>query len=149
VSQATNCTAGHYCPIQSMVALKCPPGTYQPAGNQSSCVTCPTGSYCDVASMTAGLPCPGHLICGLGAVRGSRCGPGLYATGNNCVNCPAGHWCWPTPGAMSPIAPNVDNGIIAVCAPGYVCQGGSSNPKPTINIDSIIAGSDQFLTYNG
>lgn len=103
----TECPAGHYCLAGAEEATPCPAYTYNPLKRQpsiASCLPCPAGTYCDAtegAVEPSGLCAVNHW-CPEGSTVAdpNECPSGTYlATEGSvrveqCVPCPAGHWCY-------------------------------------------------------
>lgn len=79
------CPKGHYCPVGTATALKCPPGTYfneRGAIAESDCMPCPVGTYCPEGSEET-IPCsPGHY-CDAGSSTMITCPGGFYCNEDN------------------------------------------------------------------
>jgi len=92
-------------------------------------------------------------FCPAGSIYPTLCGPGLYGDlTTTCTACPAGKYCWPVEEDPAASGIWVPKGITGDCdhAAGFICQGGSWSPKPQYNgLDFLIAGSQDFTTYNG
>ena len=141
------CPAGSYCPAGSANHLLCEPGTYQPEAGQEACLPCAAGKECPTSGLTNldALDCPTLRTCATeGGIHGAVCRPGEYwlEETHDCAACPAGYYCWPEDGETGQSTEK--------CHDLYVCQGGSSSPRPfPRNMASILVGSEAFETYNG
>ncbi|KAJ7047211.1 hypothetical protein C8F04DRAFT_1387675 [Mycena alexandri] len=73
------CPAGSTCDGKSGKAQPCPPGSYQPSKNSTSCVPSPVGYYTNQA----------------GAIQAIACAPGSYepvTNSSSCLIAPAGYY---------------------------------------------------------
>lgn len=135
----SNCGAGNYCPLGTIIPELCPVGTYSAALNlpdSRSCTKCPTGFYCGSKGMTSvgadSEKCDAGFYCIEGATRpdptdgitGMICPAGGYCLkgATSVSSCPSGKYN-PEEGAK------VSDSCI-VCLPGKYCFG-SANPAPT------------------
>ena len=139
------CPPGNYCPAQSVLPLKCPPGTYlDSVGNsmRSHCKHCKSGSYCGSSGLSLpeglcreGFYCPGGQttptpneyicvaghFCGSGSSTPVRCPSGTYQDEMgmaSCKVCLAGYFC---NSSMEPVI-NFDGRL---CPEGYYCPNGT------------------------
>lgn len=134
----TDCGAGNYCPIGTIIPALCPIGTYSNELNlpdSRSCTKCPTGYYCGSKGMTAVTTadyCDAGFYCVEGAYRPD---PTDGITG---YICPAGGYCLAGATSVSPCPTgeyNPEEGAktsdsCISCMPGKYCSG-SANPEPT------------------
>lgn len=127
------CSSGYYCPAGTTAPLTCPPGTYQSATAQSSCLACPAGHFCD-SGLYGGVsdyslyPCPQGYYCPNGTLAATQfpCPPGTFnnrsgaTTQAQCLPCTPGYYC-------SQYALTSAEGQ---CEAGYFCIGGANISRP-------------------
>mmetsp|Transcript_1996 Transcript_1996/g.7180 ORF Transcript_1996/g.7180 Transcript_1996/m.7180 type:complete len:225 (+) Transcript_1996:229-903(+) len=81
-SSCSNCTAGHWCSMNSDSATQnqCEPGTWAGEGTPNGCEFCDPGYYCTAGS---------------GSPQQNPCSPGTYSIGgaSSCSSCDAGYYC--------------------------------------------------------
>jgi hypothetical protein len=151
----TACPAGHKCSLTADLG-QCPTGYYADSssgnciqcdgfvacgtdgvGNTSCTYTMPTSTSCETCpekhqcvKALAPLPCPSNQVSASGVMTCSTCTTGEYIDGNDCVACPAGHYC---PNTVSPPLPcpqgTYSTGSATTCtecSSGYLCPYGSS-----------------------
>ncbi|XP_013391352.1 uncharacterized protein LOC106159584 [Lingula anatina] len=124
------CPAGFKCPAGSSYPVPCPAGMYQDSTAQGSCITCVAGYYC-YGNTTDYAPniCPAGYYCEAGTPDPlhAPCPNGTYnnqtGMGNltDCLSCPAGMYC-------DGQANEYPDGL---CAAGWYCSNGSSDPRPS------------------
>ena len=127
-SACETCTAGAYCDTPGMaIPSYCPAGTFNSAlgsSSSSACTICTAGSFCGFAA-TGTTPCMQGRF---NNVSGS-------SSLDSCLQCAAG-----TCGSVK--AATVCSGL---CAPGYWCPPGSTNPSAS-PCPSGRYGSEQGLS---
>mmetsp|Transcript_2972 Transcript_2972/g.4597 ORF Transcript_2972/g.4597 Transcript_2972/m.4597 type:complete len:82 (+) Transcript_2972:4350-4595(+) len=60
------------------MSIKCSPGTFNDAIEQSSCKSCIAGEQCSESGLTAGTACSEGEYCPLGSVSAIPCPIGTY-----------------------------------------------------------------------
>ena len=93
----TPCTAGSYCPADTVTSIQCPAGTYSSATSatsSSTCQTCPRFNYCPSGS-SAPVPCANNtenLNTG-GTSQAASCQqcPARASSGSGQACCPTGY----------------------------------------------------------
>lgn len=92
------CTAGHYCPQGSSVAIPCATGTYSASTNISSaeeCAICPIGTYCGSAAIAPVECAPGTYNNRVGQRVCTDCSAGKYmelSGATDCLRCGEGNY---------------------------------------------------------
>jgi hypothetical protein len=143
ISQASECLEGFYCPTGTFIPKKCDIGYYNPSKDQITCQACANGKKCETIGLIAETACGTNKICPAMSIRDWDCPNGQQADNSTtCRDCDAGYYCW----AKGTVG---NNGRVAACDQGYVCQIGSKSPKPYYNIDNLTSGESAFTTYNG
>lgn len=56
------CPAGSYCPLYSINATPCAPGTYAPAAGAANCTICPMGTFSAAGASSCPLPYPSATL---------------------------------------------------------------------------------------
>ncbi|CAC5381825.1 unnamed protein product [Mytilus coruscus] len=149
-TDADECPAGHYCPIQTTEPVKCPKGTYSNMTKliaESECVNCTAGYYCgqlalldpegfcqeryycpESSDLATFLDCPMGAYCPTGSAIPTLCPNGTYSNVTNlkisseCTICPGGYYC-ETEGLISPTG---------LCGEGYYCPDGTIQKEPPL-----------------
>ena len=136
------CTAGHYCPGNTVLPMPCEAGTHNPLTQQSACSVCPTGYYCPPATIEYSIfPCPTGHYCpnGTNFARQYPCPAGTYNPYNSsestedCISCSPGHYC-ESAGNISPTGN---------CSEGYYCVSGSHTGTPN-PYDGVLIGNSSI-----
>ncbi|CEM31004.1 unnamed protein product [Vitrella brassicaformis CCMP3155] len=130
------CPAGHRCPVASSFPIPCTVGSYQPSGQQGSCIPCGAGVYCiEGASSSTPPPCAKGFYCPAGTAYRDQypCPVGTFRdtdgaeTIADCSDCTAGNYC-------DELGLDVPAGS---CDPGYYCPANSPSesitPRPLNN----------------
>ncbi|XP_028320851.1 uncharacterized protein LOC114474630 [Gouania willdenowi] len=121
------CSVGHYCEKGSVRQTPCSPSSYQSTTGQGSCETCPAGFFCQDQGMTQPLPCGRGFYCPSGSANQHPCPSGSYGNVSQlveewqCSPCDPGMYCE----GVGRTAPG------GLCAAGFVCVGGASDPSPS------------------
>ena len=129
------CPAGHYCEQQTLGAVPCPAGFYQPNAGQSACLLCPAGSLCSTPGLLVPAPCPAGSYCPQGtlataSVGAVPCPAGTYSPfsgrqrPSDCIPCPGGQYC----SGQGQTAPT------GACSAGFHCPRSATEPTPTANV---------------
>ncbi|XP_071505048.1 uncharacterized protein [Diadema antillarum] len=134
------CPQGHYCPVGSPEAIRCPAGYYQDQEAQSDCKTCPAGFYCDnrlePVVLYQNSTCPEGSYCPPGTRYQDefKCPLGTYSnlTGLNessqCSPCPGGFYCGEM-GLTEATTP---------CFAGYYCRIYAQSSTPNQTTDANV-----------
>ncbi|XP_037124116.1 zonadhesin [Syngnathus acus] len=124
------CPVGHYCEKGSAEPTPCQPGSYQPSQGRGSCEFCPAGFYCQGQGTSFALLCERGFYCPKESATPRPCPAGSYGNliglmeARQCSSCDPGMYCRGT-GSTFPSG---------LCAAGFVCIGGASEPSPTDNV---------------
>lgn len=96
------CPGGHYCPLGSGKAIKCPPGYFcegTKEGPYEEQTICPEGYYCPMGTEFP-LRCDAGTVCDEGSASPAQkgltredCEPGTYLNVDECFPCEPGHVC--------------------------------------------------------
>ena len=131
------CPIGHFCLSNSSHPIGCPPGTFAPLIQQSSCNVCPSGYYCEANSTSFMYStCPSGHYCPEGTQYAIQypCPPGTYnglpgaQNESSCESCPPGQYCegyglsFPT----------------GNCSAGYYCIQGSDSATPEVTVNGSL-----------
>eukprot|EP01022_Parablepharisma_sp_SALTPOND_P023128 TRINITY_DN47_c0_g6_i1.p1 TRINITY_DN47_c0_g6~~TRINITY_DN47_c0_g6_i1.p1 ORF type:complete len:4331 (-),score=484.04 TRINITY_DN47_c0_g6_i1:2741-15733(-) len=147
-TQPVNCPAGTFNPFEGMEAqaecLPCPPGKMCPTeGLEEATTSCVEGYYCagrvsvnPPPNDSTGGTCPAGHYCPTGTASPIPCPPGTYNDDSGsiskaaCKACPARYFC-PYRGGTTTMYGLDGSSTSFLCAPGYLCLGGSATPTPT------------------
>ena len=129
------CTAGSYCPPESVLPISCPAGkncAQDGLGELADVPDCNEGFYCPPGTNgvdVSPVECPAGFYCPVGTRYQVPCPPGTYGPSVRgidigvCESCPYGHYC---PGYAN--AGPVED--LKKCQAGFYCPEGSSERAP-------------------